>query len=100
MLGNTERSRLVTSTLKFGSLEKIRITSSEPRFKLGILEKGLIISIGLKSRTSPNKYENARYAIGNFSMKDLSNIIMEFEKLPYKKYERKRPKHEPTDSYF
>ena len=33
-------------------------------------------------------------------MKDLSIIIKEFEKLPYKGYVRKRPKHEPTDSYF
>ena len=33
-------------------------------------------------------------------MKDLSKIIREFEKLPYKSYERRRPKHDPTDSYF
>ena len=33
-------------------------------------------------------------------MKDLSKIIMEFENLPYKDYVRKRPKHEPTNSYF
>ena len=33
-------------------------------------------------------------------MKDLSKIIREFEKLPYKSYERRRPKHEPTHSYF
>ena len=30
----------------------------------------------------------------------LSNIIKEFEKLPYKGYVQNRPKHEPTDSYF
>ena len=33
-------------------------------------------------------------------MKNLSNIIREFDKLPYISYERSRPKHEPTDSYF
>ena len=33
-------------------------------------------------------------------MKDISNIIKEFEKLPYKGYVRKRPKHEPTNNYF
>ena len=33
-------------------------------------------------------------------MKDVSMIIKEFEKLPYKSYVRKSPKHEPTDSYF
>ena len=27
-------------------------------------------------------------------------IIREFEKLPYESYEMKRPKYEPTDSYF
>ena len=32
-------------------------------------------------------------------MKDLSNIIKEFEILPYEGYVRKRPKHKPTDSY-
>ena len=33
-------------------------------------------------------------------MKYISKIIKKFEKLPYKGYVRKRPKHEPTDSYF
>ena len=33
-------------------------------------------------------------------MKDLSKIIREFEKLPYKSYEGSSPKHDPTDSYF
>ena len=33
-------------------------------------------------------------------MKYLSKIIREFEKLPYKSYERRRTKHDPTDSYF
>ena len=33
-------------------------------------------------------------------MKDLSKIIRDFEKLPYKSYERRRPKNDPTDSYF
>ena len=33
-------------------------------------------------------------------MKDISKIIKEFEKLPYKGYVRKRTKHEPTDSYL
>ena len=33
-------------------------------------------------------------------MKDLSKIIKEFEKFPYKSYETMRPKNEPTDSYF
>ena len=33
-------------------------------------------------------------------MKDLSKIIKEFERFPYKGYVQKSPKHEPTDIYF
>ena len=40
------------------------------------------------------------YAIGNINKKDLSKIFREFEKLPYKSYERGGPKNEPTDYYF
>ena len=39
-------------------------------------------------------------AINNVSMKDISKIIKEFEKFPYKGYVQKRPKYEHTDSYF
>ena len=40
------------------------------------------------------------YAIENVSMKDLSKIISEFEKFEKLPYEKKRPKHEPTECYF
>ena len=40
------------------------------------------------------------YAIGNVSKKDLSIIIREFETFEKLPNEKKRPKHEPTDSYF
>ena len=40
------------------------------------------------------------YAIGNFIKKDILKIIREFEKLPFEIYDKKRPKHEPNDSYF
>ena len=33
-------------------------------------------------------------------MKDISRIIKEFKKLPYKRYVCKIHKHEPTDIYF
>ena len=33
-------------------------------------------------------------------MKDISNIIKEFQKLPFKGYVCNSPKHEPTNSYF
>ena len=77
----------------------MKITSSEPKDYLGISGKGLITSLGLKTNIRSKKNKKARYAITNASMKYLSNIIKEFEKLPYKGYVRKRPKQEPTDSY-
>ena len=60
----------------------------------------MITSLGFKAKLRPYKYKKARYAIGNVSKKDLLNIIKEFEKLPYESYDKKRTKHEPTDSYF
>ena len=85
-------------SLKFGSLEKMRITSSDPKDNLGISGKGLINSLGLKANSMPNKYKKARYAIVNVSMKDFSKIIREFEKFPYKSDEKRRPNHDSTDS--
>ena len=60
----------------------------------------MIISLGFKAKVSPHKYKKARYAIRNVSKKDLSKLIKDFEKLPFESYEKKSPKHEPTDSYF
>ena len=65
-------------SLKFYSMDKMRITSSESKHNFGRSGKGLITSLGIKAKSRPNKYKNARYAIGNFSKKDLSNIIREF----------------------
>ena len=84
--------------MKFGSLDKTRITYSDPKANLGRSGKGLITSLGLKAKESPKKYKNTRYAIINVSMENLSKIMREFDKLPYKIYERRNPKHEPTDS--
>ena len=47
--------------LKFGSLEKMRITSSEPKDNLGRSGKGLITYLGIKARARKNKYKKARY---------------------------------------
>ena len=79
---------------------KMRIISSESIDNLVRSGKGFITSLGLKAKSRPHKYKNARYAIGNFSKKDLSKIIREFEKLSYESYEKKRPKHDPNVSYF
>ena len=84
--------------MKLGSLDKIIITSSDPKNNLGRSGKGLITSMDIKAKARPKKHKKARYAIGNVSMRDLSKIIREFEKLSYKIYESKSPKHEPTYS--
>ena len=85
--------------MKSNSLDKMKITSSYSKDNLVRSGKGFITSLGIKAKLRPKKCKNSRYAVGNFSKKDLSKIIKEFEKLPYKCYERRRPKHEPTDSY-
>ena len=84
----------------FFSLDKMIITSSDPKDNSGRLGKGLINSLGLKAKARPKKYKKAKYAIRNVSKNDLSNIIRDFDKLPYKHYEMRRQKNEPTDSYF
>ena len=60
----------------------------------------MITSLGLKTKARSKKYKKARYSIRNVSEKDLSSIIMSFEKIEKLHYEKKRLKHEPTDSYF
>ena len=97
---NSDKYITLEILFKFGSLDNMRITSSEPKDYMGISVKGLIISLGLKTNVGSKKYKKARYAITNVSMKDLSKIIKEFEKLPYKGYVLKRSKMEPIDSYF
>ena len=87
-------------SLKFGSLEKIRITYSDSKDNLGRSGKGLITSLGIKAKARPSMYKKSRYAIGNVSKKDLSKIIRNFDRLHYNSYDRSRPKHKPTNSYL
>ena len=58
--------------------------------------KGVDYNTNIRSK----KYKKARYSITDVSIKDLSNVIKEFGKFPYKCYVQKSPNHEPTDSYF
>ena len=85
-------------SLKFDSLDKMRITSSESKYNLERSGKGLITSMGFKAKERTRRYKMEMHAIKTVSKKDISKIIREFEKLPYERYERKRPKCEPTDS--
>ena len=63
---------------KFDHLKKMEITSLESKEKLGRSEKGLITSLGIKTKVRPHNYKKARCAIGNSVIKDLSKIIREF----------------------
>ena len=78
----------------------MKTTSSESKEKLETLGKGLVNALAFKTKVRPQKYKKARYAIINVSEKDLLKIIKDFEKIGKLPYEKKRPKHEPTPSYF
>ena len=62
--------------------------------------KWLVTALALKTKASSTKYKKARYDIGNFSMKDLVNKIIEFEKFVKLPHFKKEPKHEPPLSYL
>ena len=83
---------------KFDSLDKMKTTSSESKVKLERTGKGLITSLGFKTKSRSQKYKKARYAIGNVSEKDIYKNIREFEKIEKLPYEKKRPKPEPIES--
>ena len=75
-------------------------TYSESKEKLERSVKVFATTLSFKTKVRSSKYKKARYAIGNVSEKDLSKIIKEFEKIGKLPYEKRIPKHEPTDSYF
>ena len=87
---------ILNVSAKFYSLNKMETTSSESKRKLVRSGKGLVTALALKTKVRSQKYKKARYAIGFVSMKDLSNIIKEFEKIVKVPYVKWIPKHEPT----
>ena len=100
MINSSDKYVTLEISLKFDSLDKMKITSSESKDDLVRSGKGLITSLGLKAKSRFKKYKKARHAIGNVSEKDLFRIIKDFEIIEKLNYEKKRPKHEPTESYF
>ena len=78
----------------------MKTTSSESKGKFETSGKGLITSLVFKTKARSQKYKKAKYAIGNISEHDLSKIIKDFGEIQKLTYEKKRPKHDPTDSYF
>ena len=86
--------------MEFGSLDKMKITSSDPKDYLKRSGKGFIASLGIKTIGMSKKKKKESRAITNVSINDISKIINDFEKLSYEGYFHKRTKHVPTDSYF
>ena len=72
---NGEKYITLDISLNLCSLDKMKITSSEPKDYLGISEKGLITSLGINTIRRPNRNKKARYAINNVSMKDIYKTI-------------------------
>ena len=97
-INNGDKYITLDVSLNFGSLDKMKIIYSEQKYYLVWPGKGFINSLGIKTIRRSKKNKEARYAITNVSLKDISRIIKEFEKFPYEGYVRKRSKHEPTDS--
>ena len=62
--------------------------------------KWLVTALALKTKARSTKYKMARYDIGNVSMKDFVNKIIEFQKFVKVPHFKKEPKHEPTLSYL
>ena len=82
------------------SLTSVELFSDKCLCKMISFDSSSSLTLTFKTKVGSQKYKKARYAIRNISEKDLSNIIKEFEKIGKLPYEKKRPKHEPTDSYF
>ena len=78
----------------------MKTISSQSKGKLETSGKGLVASLGFKNKVRSKKYKKAKYTIRNVSAKDFSKIIKEIEKIGKLHYEKKGPKHDPTDSYF
>ena len=96
----SNKSDTLDISSKFDSLNKMKTTSPESKEKLERSGKGLVTDMYFKTKVRSQKYKKARYAIVNVSEKDLLKNIKEFEKIGKLTYKKKRPKHEPTHSYF
>ena len=86
--------------MKFGSLDKMKITSSGPKYYLLRSGKGLITSLGIKTIRSSKKIKTTIYSIDNVSLKYIFKIITEFEGLLYGGYVRKNYTRMHYERYF
>ena len=55
--------------LDFGSLDKMRITSSDPKDNLGRSGKGFITCLYIEAKAGPKKCKKARYTLVNVGIK-------------------------------
>ena len=78
----------------------MKITYSESKEKFGNIGKGVDHLSGFQGQSKVTQIKRKGMPLINISKKGLSKSIREFEKLPYESYEKKRPKHEPTNSYL
>ena len=90
-INNSEKFVTLDIYLKFGSLDKMKITYSVPKYYLVRSVKGSITSLGIKIIGMSKKNKKSRYANTNVSMKDISKIIKEFKEFYYNNCVRKRP---------
>ena len=106
MLGNTRRSRVVTSTSPWKSHQSLTVqTRQKSHFHSKKKNCKDQERVWLPFWVSgPNKglkdTKKASYTIVTVSEEDLTKIIKKFEKFEKLPSEKTRPKHEPTDSYF
>ena len=75
---DSEKYIILNISLEFGSIDKMRITSSEPKYYFKISGKRLNNSLGIKHNVRSKKKKKARYNITNVSMKNILRIIKEF----------------------
>ena len=86
-------------SLKFDSLDKMRIKYSGSKVKLGRPGKGFItyLSLGAKKGQINLKRQGMK---SEMSVRRTFQRFLGSLKIPYESYEKNRPKHEPNDSYF
>ena len=97
---NLNMNEILKISEEFDNLDKMETTSSESKVKMEGSGKWLVTAPDLNTKARSTKYKKARYAIGNVSMKDLSNKIKEFENFVKVLHLKRTHKHEPTLSYF
>ena len=80
---NSEQYIALDISWKFGNLDKIKITYSEPKYYLERSGKGFITSLDLNNIRRSKEIKKYRFAIYEVILKDISTIIKEFKDLNY-----------------